>query len=348
MVLLPALLVRSLRRPGPGWALVAATALVALLVAAAVWARRPGGREAFTEAEETIFVSIASYRDSDCNATLHNLFANAANPGRIVAGVCEQNTRAGAEVCLRAEFPWHDQVRRISLPHKEAKGPTYARYLCSTLYRGEAYFCQIDSHTRFAKGWDRDAIAMLKACPSERPVMTHYPHDWSAESNGQAASGVPVLCKSAFDANGVPTFTAVTLPATGQPKPVPFTSGGFVFGPGSLLRDVAYDPDLPHLFQGEEILYSARAWTSGYDFFTPTKNLVFHHYYREAAPKFWSDTDYAAEQQRTLGKVKQLLTGTLKGYAYGMGKARTLDEYWAYAGVDWASRTTATEQLFCR
>ncbi len=49
------------------------------------------------------------------------------------------------------------------------------------------------------------------------------------------------------------------------------------------------DPDLPMLFSGEEILYTARLWTSGYDLFAPTANVVFHQYSGSSStrPKFW-------------------------------------------------------------
>ena len=329
-------------------AAVIAAAVIAALVAWALW--RALAREGFEAADKTptIFVSIASYRDIDCHMTLQSLFANAADPARVHVGVCEQNTKAGAEACMPPDFEWHDNVRRISLPHKEARGPTYARYLCSTLYRGETYFCQVDSHTRFTKGWDARAIAMLKACPSLKPVLSHYPHDWEESGKGTAAAGVPVLCKSMFNNEGMLTFNAVTLPASTTPKPVPFTSGGFVFGPGSMVREVPYDPDLPHLFTGEEILYSARLWTSGYDFFTPTDNLVYHHYYRNEAAKFWDDLDYTAQQNATLAKVKAILAGAMPKYRYGMGSARPLEDYWAFAGVDWASQTSASEAAFCK
>lgn len=322
--------------------------VVALVCAVLAWTLRPRRCEGFGD-RPTIFVSVASYRDSDCANTLRSLFENASDPSRVHVGVCEQNSRAGGEACVPPEFEWHDQVRRIGLPSKEAKGPTFARYLCSTLYNGETFYCQVDSHTRFTKGWDTRAISMLRKCPSSKPVLTHYPHDWSMEGRKFSGSqSVPVLCRADFDDRGVPTFNAVTLPASSTPKPVPFTSGGFVFGPGTMLRDVPFDPDLPHLFQGEEVLYSARLWTSGYDFFTPTENLVFHHYYRDDAPKFWSDVDYAAQQERTVSKVRKLLEGKLTAYSHGMGTARTLREYWDFAGIDWATRTTTSALKFCK
>lgn len=337
---------KGLPRVGP----FAIAAAVGVAVGTAVWMAAPLA-ETFTDVPDdaaTIFVSIASYRDADCSATLQSAFEQAAKPTRVFLGICEQNTKASAEVCLPPEFPWHDQIRKISVPSREAKGPTFARYLCSTLFRGETFFCQVDSHTRFTKDWDARAIAMLKKCPSSKPVLSHYPHDWGEAQKPQGPGGVPVLCKSAFDTQGVPTFNAVTLAASAAPKPVPFTSGGFVFGPGSMLADVPYDPSLAHLFQGEEVLMSARLWTAGYDFFTPTENLVFHNYMRSEAPKFWNDISYGAEQAVTMDKVRKLLTGQLPGYAYGMGSARALADYWAFAGIDWTQKTSASEQRFCK
>ena len=48
------------------------------------------GIEGFSD-RETIFVSIPSYRDTDCKNTLQNLFTKAKNPELIYVGVFEQN-----------------------------------------------------------------------------------------------------------------------------------------------------------------------------------------------------------------------------------------------------------------
>ncbi len=50
---------------------------------------------------------------------------------------------------LHTGLPWGDQIRTITIPFADAKGPTNARHLAATLYRGEDYFMQIDSHTSF-------------------------------------------------------------------------------------------------------------------------------------------------------------------------------------------------------
>ena len=43
------------------------------------------------------------------------------------------------------------------------------------LVRGHRYLLQIDSHTRFAAGWDEALLSMLAACDSPRPVLSTYP-----------------------------------------------------------------------------------------------------------------------------------------------------------------------------
>ena len=322
-------------------------ACVGALAGLLVYARRPGGKDGFRSGQPTVFVSIASYRDADCSNTLRSIFENAKDPSRVFVGVCEQNA-SDDQTCVPKAFEWHDQVRRVAIPSKEALGPTYARYLCTTLYRGETFFCQMDSHMRCTRDWEQRAIDMLAKCPSKKPVLTHYPHDIEDEAaNFSATQAVPVLCKSKFNDEGVPTFEAVTLAASETPRPVPFTAGGFVFGPGAMLRDAPYDPDLPFLFQGEEILYSARLWTNGYDFYTPTQNLVFHRYYRNKSPKFWNDLGYAEIQKKTMVKVRSLLRGRMPRYSHGMGSARSLDEYWSFAGLDWGAKSSSSVTKFC-
>jgi hypothetical protein len=173
------------------------------------------------------------------------------------------------------------------------------------------------------------------------------------EELGKGHKGVPVLCKSKFDGQGVPTLEAVIMDPKpdGTPRPVPFVSGGFVFAPGKSLLEVPFDPDLPYLFQGEEILHSARLWTAGYDFFTPLHNIVFHQYERTDAPRFWNDIkDYGATQAATLKKVRRVLgleSPEMPGYRYGMGADRTLEQYWAFAGIDAKARASKSEQKFC-
>ena len=331
------------------WTLLA---IVVLCILSLFYVKRSEG---FSQSEETIFVSIASYRDSECMNTIKDLFAKAKNPSRIFIGVVEQNSAKHTEQCVPTDFQYHDNVRKISIPNGEAKGPCYARYLCSTLYRNESYFLQIDSHSTFTQDWDVKAIGSLKKCPAAKPILSGYPHDDAAYDINEAA--VPVLCDSSWNGDGLPQLKAVvkSKEAVGDtPKPIPFTSGGFLFAPGSLVREVPYDPTLHHLFQGEEILYTARAWTSGYDIFTSPVNIVLHKYTRKDEPKFWNDIpNWKADQQKAAKRVRQILALETPHITpgqdpYGLGSKRTIQQYWDFAGLDPKTKTSTSKEKFCQ
>lgn len=303
--------------------------------------------------EQTIFVSVASYRDDDCSRTLKSMYETARFPNRIFAGVCQQNKPGETgEECVDPGLQWRHHVRVVTMPHTEAKGPTFARYQCATLYQNETYFCQIDSHTTFLKDWDAMVIEDLHKCPAAKPVISYYPHD--SKSNPSDVTSVPVLCKSKFNEDSLLTFEAVTMEAASKkPRPIPFLAGGFFIGPGSLVAEVPYDPTLDHLFNGEEIAFSARMWTSGYDFFAPLRNYVFHFYGRKEKPKFWNDhlTNYEEAKARSQQKVVRLLGldghPALEQYQWGLGKERSLQAYLEYAGINPTTKTTTSEQKFC-
>ena len=133
----------------------------------------------------TIFVSIASYRDSVCSTTVESLFSMADNPKDVFVGICQQNNCNEDQECVNSNSSiisnYIKNIRTIRIPHYEAKGPTWARYLCSTLWDGEKYYFQIDSHTKFIKGWDTKCINMINLIKnsglSQRPVISHYPKE---------------------------------------------------------------------------------------------------------------------------------------------------------------------------
>lgn len=305
----------------------------------------------------TIFVSVASYRDDECSKTLQDLFLQADNPARVFVGVCEQNHVASiSEQCVGAEVLQQrkDNIRIVTLNHTQARGPTYARYICSTLFRGEEYFVQVDSHTRFVKGWDTMIINMLAACPTQPAVITHYAPDVAANtSSWSEAAMVPIMCDAEFNNDDIPVFKAVLRPAIKNLfRPTPFLSGNFWAASGKVLRDVPFDPSLPHLFMGEEVLMSARLWTSGYDLYSPTRNVVMHEYGRKDKAKYWDDIkDYRTVQKDTLRKVRFMLG--ISDIAvpfeprYGMGSRRSLSDYWTFAEVDIANKSVRSRSKFC-
>ena len=62
-----------------------------------------------------------------------------------------------------------------------------------------------------------------------------------------------------------------TNPRCNQP-----TNQGLSFSKCHAEKAIMNDPKLNQIFDGEEFGRGARLWTSGYDFYTPHKNYVFH------------------------------------------------------------------------
>ena len=315
-----------------------------------------------------IFVSIASYRDDVCSTTLQSLFKQAKRPEYIVVGICQQNHKDDpdcVENVLNGDLArFQSNVRIIRIPEYEAKGPTWARYLCSTLWAGEEYYMQIDSHTRFVKDWDEKCIQMIQQIKSlglsNKPVLSHYPREYGDFDSLDESNrfDVPRMCKSFFNTRGMLSFMgAETMNTKNIPYKTPYVAGGMFFCEGYFLYELPYDPNLPYLFVGEEILHSIRFYTFGWDIFTPTENVVYHAYTRSDKPKIWTDNPYYSDMeafkkvQKYLDLVDNANVGIRDDVAvnmdkYGLGSTRSLKDYFEFAGIDVKNKQVRTN--FCR
>ena len=293
--------------------------------------------------ESTIFVSVASYRDTQCKQTIQSILTHATHPHRVVIGVCEQNSEDD-ESCVVSAVK-DGQIRQISIPYTSARGPCYARYLCATLHRGEDLFVQVDSHSSFVQGWDVRLVDMVNRVPYDldRFVLTHYPIDCSEESvvAELTTQQVPVINECHILENQQMSFRSTSL---NPPESGFYTSisvgGGFLVMHKSVLAKCPYDPHLDGVFNMEEILQSARFFTHGIHVLSPSTNLVCHKYTYESHKVPWNETNPTWDKgQNGTERCFQLLDGRLQDATYGLGTERTIDEFWAYTGIDYANKT---------
>lgn len=146
----------------------------------------------------------------------------------------------------------------------------------------------------FAKNWDAISIKGLKNAPSKKPVLSHYPPGHTTDLDGNADMPGSRLCGPIFAPSDLES-QIVRLEGNGMydkekkeaPRFAPFTAAGYFVAHSSFLREVPFDPFLPWIFMGEEIIMSTRLWTSGYDIFSPAQSVVGHIYVRRHKPKFW-------------------------------------------------------------
>lgn len=296
----------------------------------------------------TIFVSIASYRDPDCQNTLHDLFAKATHPERVFVGLCWQFVPGEDDDCFAIPYPRPDQVRVIDVHARDSRGACWARYQVQSLWREEDFVLQIDSHMRFAEGWDERLIAMHAACPSPKAVLSTYPPAFVPPDDLKPAALVRIRAK-AFDKNGVLMFGSNATPLDKAPKELqrtPFIAAGLLFGPSAVITEVPYDPYL--YFQGEEITLAARLFTHGWDVYIPNDAIAWHDYgKRPERPRHWHDgRDWGQMNEASFARVRHLFGMQASADAaitrdiarFGFGTARSLAEYEAFAEVDFVPR----------
>lgn len=120
-----------------------------------------------------------------------------------------------------------------------------------------------------------------------------------------------------------------------------------MFGASRRLIDVPNDPHI--YFVGEEINLAVRLWTAGWDLFEPNRVLLYHHYAKPGARSApWLDDRRShllhgpsvARLRYLFGKEQPTDRRALVSIErYGLGCARSLAAYEAFAGVSFRNRT---------
>ena len=285
----------------------------------------------------SIFVSVASYRDRLCSTTVANMFAEADRPDILFAGIVQQNKydpKTSKEDCSMKDVQHKGNVSLLSLDYTEARGPCYARYICSTLYRGQTFFLQIDSHTTFVKGWDTKLRTMFTQIP-DNGVISYYPNSAYNEKGEKVKPDdefISYIKSANLDTDpNMPVFLAQNT-ELGTMQPSVGVAGGFMAMPGEVLMQVPFDSGLDNLFMGEELLYAARLFTSGYDVFSPSEHLAFHFYTRGDEPKYWTDlVDYNKSGDNPKEFVYRImgLRGNKPMYGqFQLGQKRSIEQYY--------------------
>lgn len=303
--------------------------------------------------DSTILIEIPSYMDPELVPTVRAALASAANPGRVRFAICLQDDDQEALAILRNT----PGCRVKHIPAADAPGTCAARYEASLLRSGEDYVLHTDGHMRFASFWDVACIDQYRRCPGRKKILTDYCANYNltdgahqAWADAHASVGGRYIRFSYFQQGShKPRYTAKTPfqgpgPAMGQ-----FACAHFLFSEARLDDDVPVDPDT--FFVGDECMFSLRAWTSGYDIYHSGVRFAYHLYGRADAakavgaappPRFAgngaTDSRRASENLR----LEQLFGVRDHGIAmgrFGVGTRRSREDYYRFAGADYASRT---------
>jgi len=297
--------------------------------------------------KDKIFVQIASYRDPELLPTIEDMLNKAKNPQNLVFGICWQHD-SSEPIDV---FDGQKQFRVSKHHYSESEGLGWARNITNKLYDGEEYTLQIDSHHRFVQDWDSICLEDYKQAleTSKKPIITTYctPFDPKTEES----KWIPTPClMSQYEFSGdrllmsMPWYIQDFKTRTRVIK-ARTISGHFYFTSGNFINEVPYDPDIYFGGYTEETSLSVRAFTNGYDFYSPYRMVMWHEYTRSYRVKHWDDHGVDSATKKTSGerdvyarnKTRQLFGTQEYGIdmgIYDLGTERTLHDYEVYGGFD--------------
>ena len=303
---------------------------------------------------QQIFISIAAYLDPMLFFTLNDAAAKAAQPELLHFAVIDQHYDDQREA-VRA-LPIGAQVRYLHVHPADTLGVCWARNLAFSLYDGEQFLLQIDSHMCFEPGWDAKLRAQHEAllARSAKPILSTYPYRFDlvdgvphyTPSEGKTALVLRPHPETPLKADDVVLRFMAKHLFTDQPVAGCHLAAGFIFCGGAFVEEVPYDPYL--YFHGEEQSLATRAYTRGWDIFHPLSVPLYHLYKTADTPHethhWYGDIDSrrsfpgAYLTERAKARLMRLLSGPGLPGAYGLGSERTLAQFAALSGIDYENR----------
>lgn len=290
--------------------------------------------------QETIFIHIAAYRDPELVPTIKNALSQAQYQNRLMFGICLQDTQENYK-----KFPYNNnkQFKILFVPFNQSKGCCWARSKADSLFKGEDYVMQLDSHHRFIKNWDTILINYLHKCPSKKPILSTYVNGYEPGGVNDKSITDIIPCRMICDkfenelVMFIPTFVSKNQLLDDRPQPSMFISGHFIFTIGLWKKEVPYDPNI--YFTGEEHTLAVRGFTHGWDIFYPPIPIVFHMYTRKGRSKQWDDNkEWVKMDQDSKKRVHNILVHKADYGIYGLGKIRSIEDYQNISGINYKDK----------
>ena len=306
--------------------------------------------------DKTIFVSVAAYCEPHLEFTLDSMFSAAFLPQNLRVGVFDQS--AEDNLAWLSKKPYWENIRYLQADHHQSRGASWARAVVGTMYSGEDFYFQIDSHTLFDPGWDRTLLDAYERLLTkvDKPIISTYPlpfkfKDGVATPTMERINAVymmGLLPNADFHKKGINYGSKVYYEQSIAFKNGFHLAGGFIFTQGSFVEDIPYDPYL--YFEGEEQNLAVRAFTHGWTIMHPNDKFIpIYHLYKDndsgADSHHWNDehdttrsVKWVDQYRRAEKRLADLLFYGKPMGVYGLGTQRTLKDFAEFSGIDFINR----------
>jgi hypothetical protein len=262
---------------------------------------------------DSIFVSIASFRDAELTNTIYSLLSQAKDLSKIHVCVFSQDEddKHPKLESLFDLFGVSDYTYK-KINYKDSSGVGYARNYVQQFIKPEHdFFLQIDSHSRFIQDWDALLIEDYNRCHDhwqDKIILSCYPMGFVYDKFGNFSVSdfvSPTAVKGVFWKDTVLKYNCRYTEYTGQDVGMltGYFCAGMVFGKTELFIDTPYDPKI--YFNGEEQTLSIRFYEKGVKIIAPPNNYLYHDYDGKKRKRQW-DGDPDQHKELDISSAKRV------------------------------------------
>lgn len=286
--------------------------------------------------KETLFISIASYKDTQLIPTIQNALDQAKDPTRIYFAIIEQDDVSKLEE-IKKLIKQHGAglYYEYYLPDK-SYGVVWARAMAHKYLKDSMhdYYLQIDSHTRFILHYDSFLINEYKHAKEYWgdfvwvASLPDYEYDPITKISKLQNDRPHTVLDGLLDISSPSKIKTSVKQWSYHPygELANHTCGQFIFGDSRYIIDHPHDPNL--YWDGEESTYGARLYCSGIKTVSMPKIYAYHLYddgSRNTRQRP-GDARHVMLSQNGIKRCNDFWEGKIKGI-YGVSSVEKLNEY---------------------
>jgi hypothetical protein len=303
----------------------------------------------------TIFIAVPSLKDPEIFKTVSSIYKNAKKPENVYVGLFYQYITDQEKSFVEEEMSQYSNLRLKAEFVKNSIGLSKGRNTAMSLYDGETYILQIDSHTKFDKGWDlnlinifNDALGYLK---SDKVILTAYLNEYSYKKTifgikayhpkGTTAPSYTYMNNSKMILDYLPAWRNNYNKLEKDFLPSRKFAANFVFTYGKYKDDLLLNDQV--LFWSEEYTKSIDLLSKGYALVHPNKKIRMTHLYGNNFNHYMGKRRFSLEDYLGTQEKRDELSEKEREFVVDYIESHPdKEKYEAYAGIRFGKQMCKT------
>lgn len=305
----------------------------------------------------SIYVSVPCLGyDTELELTINSCLSNSSKNNEINIGIAFIGNVDFYEK-IKEKYKEYSNIRMVYSSVSDCFGVGKSKNLSASLYSGEDYFLQIDSHMLFAVCWDIDVIEIFEKAKNytnnEKTIISAAAREYWYETIKDEDilvrnDGLMGYCKY-----GENQFWVDSIPKFGDDHPKNISedlyeylkkntiapavkiSSHFIFGNKELAKDLSLDKNI--IFWEEEIIHTIDLINKGFSLVYPAiYSPVFHFPYRKCTNKHYrQEFDICFKELGiSLEDHNNLMTKNYQDYVSLESNKVKIENYKNYSKID--------------